>query len=100
MSGVSRVHADLVSSAGRDRNLEQRGGTAERIDQPKLAPRGLAAGRNTDAGFARAPLRDERRRNLGGGLGPAPLHEREITLVDPAFAEQRMQRPQRATALG
>ncbi len=55
--------------------------------------------RDADAGLAGAPLRDERRRDLGARLGPAALHEREIALVDPALAQQRMQRAQRAAPL-
>ncbi len=89
-----------MSPARRDLHLEKRRRPAQRVEQVKRALGGLAAGRDAHARLARAALRDERRGDFRAGLGPAPLHEREIALVDPALAQQRMQRPERAAALG
>src|SRR6056297_2001373 len=91
MTGLGRLHADLVRAAGHDADFQQGRRRAD-LDRPEDAGRGLAAVIHRDHALATPHALAQAVLEPHLAEFPAPFHQRQVALLHPALAQQLVQR--------
>jgi hypothetical protein len=96
---MRRLNADLVRAARAERDFDKRRFGADALDQPELACRQLPAAANGNSRFSFAVCPHQWNFDTRRSFRPGSHEQCEVSLVDTALAQKRMQAAQRAAAL-